>query len=651
MVWQAMAITKGKRIVDGGEGYIYEAKGNPDLLIKIYKEKDMSGAPIVTPELKNKLEYMKDNPPDVLVSKGIVAWPVELINDDNGNLQGFTMPRMDFDEHIQRTYSYRHPVLEADEYKRFPSVESRIKIAMNLCSALNELHRKGYVFGDLNHHNVGVNYSTGQICFMDCDSLHLTTDFGDVFRTSVIMAGYLAPEIIRHCNNERSHGREYNLDKVALPTFTKESDLFCLSVHIFKLLMNGVSPFLGIKTDAAGSTASPFVGNDAIERNAYVFREGNKPSAVFCLPADSLPFEIITLLNRAFMDGSKVSYLRPHAADLYNALNRYLTSGLTQCKKEPKHQYFNQLSECPYCAADNRHQAQMEGLPVHAFERDTESLPILPIDQPSTQRQQTPVQQPASQSQSSPQSTQQHAQQSSPFQKTQSPWQQTSQQTAQQPPAAKRTTPAAGTTTTTPAAGIKTTSHFDIFTRIKNGETTNLQFGKYTWQVLDKKWDKALLLTEKTVGLKPYNIKPKNITWETSSLRDYLNIDFMQSCFTNKQIASIIFTKVLNTRNTWCGTSGGKDSYDYIFLLNIDEANSYFSKGSQYQNNIVVANWFVSNSFDKKRAAQEPWWLRSPGGSKNYASYVTDSGSIDIIGHPVNSLDIGVRPALWLSLN
>jgi len=630
-----MAIEKGKLIIDGGEGEIYETQDNPNLLMKIYKETDLTGAPIVTPELHSKLRYMRDNPPEALVSKGVVAWPAELINDDGGNLLGFIMPRMDFDEHIQRTYSYRHPTLEADEYKRFPSVESRIKIAMNLCSALNELHIKGYVFGDLNHHNVGVNYKTGQIYYMDCDSLHITTAIGDVFRTSVIMSGYLAPEIIRHCNNERSKGREYNLDKVSLPTFTKESDLFCLAIHIFKLLMNGVSPFLGVKADAIGSTASPFVGNDAIERNAYVFREGNKPSAVFCLPPESLPFEVFTLFNRAFLDGARVSYLRPSAADWYNALNRYLTYGLVQCQREPKHQYYNQLQACPYCAADDRHRAEQEGVPVQSFVCESASLPVLPIQQPYSQQQssQPSVQQPPVQRQTYQQPpTQQPPVQQPPAQ----------QQRSQKQAAHKRPSRTAGGT------GV---SGSDIFTRIKNGETRYLQFGRdlWLWRVLDKQSDKVLLLTENVIELRQYNYKSKGITWESCSLREHLNTFFLQG-FSWKEKSAIQLSWVRNSANLWCGAPGGYDTNDHVFLLSLAEADYYFGNSGNYAKKIISGNWTFSNNYDNERAAGEPWWLRSPGEDKRNAAYVAKSGRVEVSGYPVNSSDIGVRPALWLNL-
>lgn len=354
----AIQYTKGRLIKDGGEGFIYEVLENPNLLLKIYKDTDTQGSPIVTHELQQKLEYMKNNPPDSLVSNGLVAWPIELLKNEHNRLIGFVMPKLDIDEHLQRVYSYRHPKTDSTDYASFPSVKSRISIAINLCSALNELHRNGYVIGDFNHANIGVNYRTGQIYFMDCDSFHIVDENGKVYRTNVIMAGYLAPEIIKHCYDERADGKPYNLDKVSLPTFTKESDHFCLAIHIFKLLMNGIDPFRGVKSDSVGSTASPFVGNDAIERNAYVFRSGNKPSAVFCPPAESLPPYILELFNKAFIDGRAEPLLRPDETDWYKALNRYLTNDLAQCAKNVKHQCYRFLSECPYCAADDRHLAE-----------------------------------------------------------------------------------------------------------------------------------------------------------------------------------------------------------------------------------------------------------------------------------------------------
>jgi hypothetical protein len=175
------------------------------------------------------------------------------------------------------------------------------------------------------------------------------------------MQGYLAPEIIDHCNNERAAGRPYNLDDVALPTFTRESDLFCLAVHIFKLLMNGADPYRGQLVGVKDTGGAQPLGNDAIEQNLCVFRAGYEPSAIFCPPVNALPGSLITLFYDAFLNGRNDPALRPDSTDWYYALEHYQKRELTQCKKNPKHQYYIALKICPYCTADKKMMDVLKG--------------------------------------------------------------------------------------------------------------------------------------------------------------------------------------------------------------------------------------------------------------------------------------------------
>jgi hypothetical protein len=170
------------------------------------------------------------------------------------------------------------------------------------------------------------------------------------------MPGYLAPEIIRHCHEERAEGRAFKINEVLLPTFSIESDLFCLAKHIFKLLMNGVDPFTGIIENTKGSTAAPFQGNDAVERNTYIFKSGYYSNSAFCPEANEIPSYVLGLFHRAFVDGHTNPSSRPNVHEWHNALLRYLNS-LCQCSVNIKHQYLNTLSACPFCKADLRYES------------------------------------------------------------------------------------------------------------------------------------------------------------------------------------------------------------------------------------------------------------------------------------------------------
>lgn len=367
----------GRLISDGGEGKIYEVQGNSSLYLKIYKD-NSQGKTIITQELQHKLEYMKKNPPMSLIKKGCLAWPIDILF-SQGKLIGFVMPKLILDASLQKMYSYKHPLIDKN-YDSYPTVQSRIGIAVNLASAVSELHNAGYVIGDFNHENIGIDRNTAQIRIVDCDSFTITDNSGIILRTNRCMPGYVAPEIINHCHSERAKGHPYELDVVALPTFTKESDLFCLAIHIFRSLMNGVHPFNGVKDNAVGSNAAPFIGNEGIERNNYVFKSGLHPSNVYCLNQNEIPPNIKSLFDRAFLDGNRNPSKRPTAVEWYNALLGYLRA-LKQCSDNPKHQYYNALSKCPYCEADKRHYKIQNGIvqPKLTFSNQSIPKPIIPI--------------------------------------------------------------------------------------------------------------------------------------------------------------------------------------------------------------------------------------------------------------------------------
>jgi hypothetical protein len=75
---------------------------------------------------------------------------------------------------------------------------------------------------------------------------------------------------------------------------------------------------------------------------------------------------------------------------------------------------------------------------------------------------------------------------------------------------------------------------------------------------------------------------------------------------------------------------------DNVFLLSIDEVNSYFT-----DDNSRIALDSTGNA--------RMWWLRSPGRIGSLAVNVNDGGDVHSGGNSVNSLR-GIRPAMWISL-
>jgi len=97
------------------------------------------------------------------------------------------------------------------------------------------------------------------------------------------------------------------------------------------------------------------------------------------------------------------------------------------------------------------------------------------------------------------------------------------------------------------------------------------------WKVLAKEGEKLLLISKRGLDCKPYNTEDENVTWEISSIRKWLNAEFMQEVFNTVEKELITEIKVKNTDNKKYKTKGGKDTQDKIFLLSIEEAEKFFT--------------------------------------------------------------------------
>ncbi|MCL1879820.1 MAG: DUF6273 domain-containing protein [Actinomycetia bacterium] len=235
---------------------------------------------------------------------------------------------------------------------------------------------------------------------------------------------------------------------------------------------------------------------------------------------------------------------------------------------------------------------------------------------------------------------------------------------ASEPPAAAPT----GDSTATTAAGTGTEGTAPepsdavatgvISTDIKQGNTRNLEFGGYKWRVLQVQSDqqRALLITEDVIERHPYNVEDVDVTWETCSLRRYLNGDFLDKLSAQEQ-EQVLEVSNTNANNQWYGTPGGNDTKDKVFLLSLDEVVKYFGDSGQLANKPADAadNWYINDQYDKNRVVLYEgtgiwWWLRSPGGHANLVATCEVGGGIYVNGGFADYYEGGVRPVLWLKL-
>lgn len=181
-----------------------------------------------------------------------------------------------------------------------------------------------------------------------------------------------------------------------------------------------------------------------------------------------------------------------------------------------------------------------------------------------------------------------------------------------------------------------------------------IKFGRYPqasknenalieWLVLKNDGSKALLISKYALDCQQYNTSRTNVTWETCTLRKWLNGTFISNAFSHEEQAMILST-----------TTESADTKDRVFLLSTTEAGKYFSSDSTRQ--CQGTAYCFAQGGDQDSDGRCSWWLRSPDYfSRDCVSIVNNYGVAGCQPYHVTrklpfSDDITVRPALWINL-
>ena len=96
------------------------------------------------------------------------------------------------------------------------------------------------------------------------------------------------------------------------------------------------------------------------------------------------------------------------------------------------------------------------------------------------------------------------------------------------------------------------------------------------WRVLSTSDDKILVISDKVLDCQPYNTSDADVTWETCSLRKWLNNDFLNAAFVTGEQEKIQNTYIPADKYPVTQKEVGNATTDKVFLLSADEANNYF---------------------------------------------------------------------------
>ena len=222
-----------------------------------------------------------------------------------------------------------------------------------------------------------------------------------------------------------------------------------------------------------------------------------------------------------------------------------------------------------------------------------------------------------------------------------------------------------------------------------NGNYKTYHYFKYEpikWRVLNRNGNDAFLLADVALDDQKYNTNYEDVdvTWETSSMRSWLNgygasvnqsktdyskKNFINSAFTSTQKNAIKTTSVVNNNNINYGTTGGNNTSDQVFLLstsevyNTDTAAGYGfvknniddearrSRCSTYAHAMGTWRYYDTDAEYTKYNGNVYWRLRSSSWcSASYVDYGYGLFEYIDVDEPSFSL-CGVRPALHLNLS
>ena len=226
-----------------------------------------------------------------------------------------------------------------------------------------------------------------------------------------------------------------------------------------------------------------------------------------------------------------------------------------------------------------------------------------------------------------------------------------------------------------------------------------------SWEVIDKKDGKLFLLCRSVIDDTPFNDSKDAVTWETCSLRAFLNGDFLDTVFSDDERAMIATTHLTNEGSAdylstyWqmCGdgrevadaaglaaTSSGADTDDQVFVLSVNEILQYLGEADGWLPNFgdpAVEKDYIEGEISKGVSAEmgaygriafasamvrdesDVSYLKVQNGEMVYCTWVTRT-----MAHLPNAMiyvtargafypywtytgQIGVRPAMWISVN
>lgn len=208
------------------------------------------------------------------------------------------------------------------------------------------------------------------------------------------------------------------------------------------------------------------------------------------------------------------------------------------------------------------------------------------------------------------------------------------------------------------------------------------------WEIVSEEDGRLLLISRYALDCQPYNNENAASTWETCSLRAWLNDDFVNTAFSSAEQEYIIPATLTNPDNEIWGIEGGNDTEDMVFCLSYEEVMQYYdytdtteeyvgwdgvenityyyfpalmaeqtpyalSQPNNYAGIYIDQYAYAQLAQDHNypdenlEAVYVTWWLRSPIDDLS-TCVVNYQGDVNMATGPLSTNCVGVRPAIYI---
>ena len=173
------------------------------------------------------------------------------------------------------------------------------------------------------------------------------------------------------------------------------------------------------------------------------------------------------------------------------------------------------------------------------------------------------------------------------------------------------------------------------------------------WLVLARDGDKALLLSKYALDHQSfmpfYEPVTEPFTWESCSLRQWLNSTFLNAAFSAEEQRRLLTTTVITAPGGRKGSENPFTTEDRVFLLSDTEVYAYFSSEAATVTD-YTAYALSEDPWAGNATAPAPaiWWLRTTDGSDHPDGVHPDGG----VGEGARAYEGEyVRPAIWVDMS